>query len=456
MSAAFTSPDAWETARAVAVRTEATDTLLGVAADPRPDTLRIGPGPLHARLPDLDPDRWEFRIEGGGALAFGQPGPSLSVVPTGELYAWRGPFAAHLEPRVGVDAAPFGPVVDVVGSVGIRTPGFYARVGREPLHQGPARYGGLLATETAPSLPGFAVGGDGRIPGKADVLGRFGLSLAGGWLPGERRDVQRPAWLLLDARWAPVPWVEAGLARNAVFGGSEGGVARPIDWGQVLLPTNPHAEDDPDQSGADTDERAAWDVRITPPLGKWGVPLVDYVEVFIQHGGEDVIARRLGPVPWPSLGGSANVYGAEVAAKSWYVGGEWAVIEDDLYRWYVGHRVYHDGWTVNGQSLGHPWGGDQRTTTLRLGRATLEQPAFEARWLHVNRVLVADRVDDTVFVFPTAEVRDEFGLHGAYWLDRGGAVEVDAAAGPVSGRDFVPGADGIAWRLGASVRLRVR
>ena len=43
VSAAFAAPDAWETARAVGVRTEATDTFLGVASDPRPDTLRIGP-----------------------------------------------------------------------------------------------------------------------------------------------------------------------------------------------------------------------------------------------------------------------------------------------------------------------------------------------------------------------------------------------------------------------------
>ena len=120
-SAAFAAPDAWETARAVAVRTDATDIFLGVASDPRWDALRLAPGPLHARLPDVAPDAWTLRVEGGGAVAFGQPGPALSVVPRGDAYLWRGPFAAHLAPHVGLGVAPFGPVIDVVGSVGLRT-----------------------------------------------------------------------------------------------------------------------------------------------------------------------------------------------------------------------------------------------------------------------------------------------------------------------------------------------
>ena len=467
IAAAAPESDAYEALRTRLLRAEAVDELLGAPTDPREDAWRMRDcaacAPLLAQLTAETTARdearaWVLRVEPRVSLAIGDRTPAhadgdveaglVSARASADVRLYHGLFEAQLRPEFGIDAIRGVSALAELPEwrLGVRTHGFHATAGAASRWFGPGRDGTLLVTDHARPLPALDVGGDARLPGKADLLGRFGVSFLAGALPGARSDVDHPLWLLLDLRWAPVPWIEVGLARNAVFGGSEGGVARPIRWGQVILPTHPHVYDDPEQIEADTDERAAWDVRITPPLGRWGVPVLDYAEVAIQHGGEDVITRRGGLFPWPTLAGSANVYGAEIGALPYSAGVEVAVIEDDLYRWYVGHRVYHDGWTVDGAPIGHPNGGDQRTTTVRIGRFVDRGLAVDVLYRHTHRVDVADLVGDTLFVFPAAEVRDEIGLRGSTWLGQTARITVDLGAGPVRGRGFVPGDHDVEWR----------
>ena len=43
------------------------------------------------------------------------------------------------------------------------------------------------------------------------------------------------------------------------------------------------------------------------------------------------------------------------------VAGEGARIFDDYFRWYTGHRIYHQGFTRDGLGMGHWVGGDAMT-----------------------------------------------------------------------------------------------
>jgi hypothetical protein len=466
--------DVHDTLRAITVREARADQILGAPQGPAWDAWRWeGVAPEDADVAaaldllrsDVAPEleghaeglqRPILAVRPGVRLAVGTLAPvhaSGDVEPgllsaRAEADAWLGwgPLEARAVARAGADVAPLSAVFLPEWRVGVRTEGFVAALTQEERWFGPARHGALLYGDAARPLPAAEIGGDWRFSGKADALGRFSARALVGWLPGERRDVDRPGWLVMDARWAPIRGLELGATRNAIFGGWEDGRLRPIDVGQLLLPTDPHVEGDPDRQEADTDERASLDARVTLPVAELVGGPVDYVEAYVQHGGEDVIARRLGPVPLPSLAGAANVYGGEIAAGPWYAGVEAAVIEDDLYRWYTGHRVYHDGWTVDGVSAGHPRGGDQASTIVRLGRVAPEAISVEASWEHVRRVQVADLVQDTLFVFPTAEVADWIGVRVSRPGLRSAAWAVELQGGALRGEDFVPGADALRYR----------
>ena len=117
----------------------------------------------------------------------------------------------------------------------------------------------------------------------------------------------------MELRWQLEPVPEIGWVRTSIYGGWEEGALRPIDPLQLILPTQPHVEDDPLQLLPDTDEMAAWDIRLRFPFRTWFNVPIDHLDLYLQHGGEDVIARRLGPIPYPTLAGVANLYGTTLA-----------------------------------------------------------------------------------------------------------------------------------------------
>ncbi len=421
------------------VRLAGEDRLLGLglpaeAPEEPPVVLR----PL-ARLSegDLIPvDRWGDTEPGEASLRLGA-----------EAWAEHGILEAHALLWAGGDLAPGGAHLRAQAlRLGIRTPGFWLALAQEPRWVGPGRHGSLVLGDSGGSLPGVDLGGTWRFPGAGDVLGRFGASTSWGWIPERRHGPDYPGWLLMDLRWKPLPQVELGASRRAIFGGWEDGSLRPVDPLQLLLPSEPHVEDDPDRLLHDSDEAAAIDARLLLPVGRWLRQPVDYVELWVQHGGEDLIDSELGSLPWAQLAGVANLYGGEVVAGSLYLGSELAIIEDDSFRWYTGHRLYHDGWTLDGRSLGHPRGGDSRSWAIWLGWQ-------EASWWlegsleRVHRVLVADLVQDTVFVFPEAELRHEAHLRGSLALPDWGVFALDLGLAPVQGAAFLPGESGVEHRL---------
>ena len=308
--------------------------------------------------------REDVRVAVGDAVPDGLDGdeePGLSTTSLRlEGVAYAGPFFLDVEPELTLDAVPgVSPTARAAKLYGgVRWRGVSAGFGRRSRWLGPGRHSALLLSDNArpPWLGTVAV--DGRLPGWFDHLGRLRFEAGAGWLDQPRTDVADPGLLLMDLRWLPVPGLEIGATRLSIFGGE----GRPaVDVGQLLVPSEPHVYDDPDLSEPDQDELASIDLRVTLPVGKWlGLP-IDAVEGWWQYGGEDVIARKLGPIPYPSLAGVGNLYGAAVRVKGFEATVEYTALLDDYFRWYIGHRVYHQGFTQLGRPLGQLAGADSET-----------------------------------------------------------------------------------------------
>lgn len=425
--------------------------LAAVRADLEPELGVVEQGPAWAR------PRW--RLEPTGLLSGGELVPdyrggdeepglaSARLGAEGRLYpgifeltaAGRGRLDLPGTPVVGVDLPE--------AWAGLATHGLVMGFGLRDRHLGPGHVGSLMLTDNATPTP---LGTLAWTSPPEARLGRVHLEGGAGWIPGERRDVQRPGWLMMDLRYLPVPWVELGASRVGIFGG----VGRPTPpLGQLLLPTEPHVYDDPDRIEPDQDERAALDLRVTVPVGRLAgiassrraVDGLDTVELWWQYGGEDVIARDLGGLPYPSLAGVGNLFGAEVVAGPLVLSAEHTRLLDDYFRWYTGHRVYHDGFTRAGRSMALASGGDAISTWLAVAWEAGDQ-GVELSVEDRLRVGVIEASGSNLLALEQDERTRGLGLTGWTWTRLGwwtASVQVQR----VRGLDFVSGADGWAWRV---------
>jgi hypothetical protein len=312
---------------------------------------------------------------------------------------------------------------------------------------GPGRRGALLLTNHAAPPPMGTVAWSGPV-GHKGRWGQLRTEVSVGWMDQPREDVNRPGLLWMDARWLPIPQFEIGATRMSLFAGE----GRPTpDWGQLILPTAPHVYDDPDQELPDQDEIASLDFRGTLPLQAISKGRIDWLEGWWQYGAEDIIKREFGGVPYPSLAGIANLYGLEASTGDWLLTFEQTRLLDDYFRWYTGHRIYHDGFTQNKQPLGHPIGGDAMSFYARVGW-------FPSRWgadlwiERATRVGVIEALGSNLMTLATDEERTRVGaniwklaLDSERW--RAGYVFEH-----LTGADFVPGVESyghhvhIEWR----------
>ncbi|MFT4978185.1 MAG: hypothetical protein ACI8S6_004093, partial [Myxococcota bacterium] len=228
--------------------------------------------------------------------------------------------------------------------------------------------------------------------------------------------------------------------RVSIFGGA----GRPApSLGQLILPTDPHIYEDPDQLLPDQDELAAVDLRLLIPIR----PIDGYVEVYWQYGGEDVIARRLlDVIPYPALGGIGNLYGAELSVAPWSINVEGVRVFDDYFRWYTGHRIYHDGLTQQGRSMAYAPGGD---STGLWGAVTWLDDGTGGQLYaeQVRRIGVIAALDQNLLALGTDERRLRLGAVG--WREHGllGWWRLDASVERIRGVDFVVGAEETVWRV---------
>lgn len=426
-------------------------TTVAAKEGPTPDAVRELLAPELARA-GWSPV-WTFRPSATVAVGTLEPDEHSGDTEPGVFSArvrpavagYAGPFALRFAPDLGLD--------DLTPSVrwrvwgGVSTAHYTLGFGKQDRWIGPGRHGNLLLDSQAepPWLGSGSI--EGKLPAELAILGRFRAEIGAGWMDLPRTDVQDPGLLLMDFRWSPVPYGEIGLTRLSMFGGE----GRPaVDFGQLLVPSEPHVYDDPDLTQPDQNEQASIDLRVTLPIGKWTKGPLRYVEGWWEYGGEDMIVRHLGTVPYPALAGVANLYGGEVGIGPVTATGEVAVLMDDYFRWYVGHRVYHAGFTQDGEVLGYPSGGDARTI---YGALRWDADRWRARaWgEQVRRVCVLEVVNDHVFALPTEEHRLQFGADGGLPLRHGGHVGLGVAYAHVTGVNFVDGETADEFRVYASL-----
>lgn len=375
----------------------------------------------------------------------GDAEPGLFSPRVGVALSARAPWwEARVAPEIRVDLVGQGAVGFSNPSwwVGLNHGPLRAGFGAEPRWLGPARHSALILGDDAVPFPAGVISGEGKIP----KLGVARAEVGTGWLQEPRDDVNNPGLLWMDARWAPVPYVEIGASRASIFGGE----GRPMpSVGQLLLPLEPHVYDDPDKEEPDSDEIAALDLRVMIPLGRW-LP-IETLELWTQYGGDDMIVQRLGPLPLPSLAGIGNLFGAELGWGPLVASVEYSRLMDDYFRWYQGHRIYHDGFTQDGRSIAHLNGGDQETLWGRV-RYIPGPWAAELSGEWVRRVGVLEVVQDNVFTLPTEEERLSVGAAGWYWFKTGGRLGVGYTLEHGTGYDFVPGNDGFSHRVWVELR----
>lgn len=457
--------DAEGTARATCVRSTGADQLLG-AGEWRPPA-RVDadcvsdPGP--GLLPNREENTWSphltvrpaLTLIGGDATPDNARGDAEAGLFGARLAARAvlaaGPLALDVEPEVGLDVVPgavFTPTLRTLW-LDARWRSLSAGFGQRDRWIGPARHGALALSDNARPAWMGSLAVDGRLPGWLDRIGRFRVDLGAGWLAEPRPDVANPALLLWDLRWAPIPLLELGATRLSIFGGE----GRPaVDVGQLLLPTEPHIYEDPDQLLPDQDELAVLDARLTLPIERWTGAPIPYVEAWIQYGGEDLVMAQE-PFPYPSLAGVGNLYGGEVRVADIVVTAEYSRLMDDYFRWYVGHRVYHDGFTQNGRVMGQLGGPDSE---VMYGAVAWEGAGPRVRlWVdHTRRVGVIEAQNDRLFTFMEEERGLRVGADAQVFVDLW-TITGSYSFEHTTGDDFVPGTTADRHRVSIGLAIRI-
>jgi hypothetical protein len=440
--------DPWEDGDGWAVRTALRETpgcltVLGGGLDSAPERLVDVPVPganrsrwtsvarapawVHAEVAGATGRLTPILADGAGAAGRleGSVRPLLGAR-IADVHAWVRPSYAR-----ALDA---GAARDAEGWAGWmprgRTGDWTLGVGRRSRTFGPARFGGLARSAHPAPNP------MGELAWRSPRGGAVRAEVAVGWLDRPRRDVDRPGLLQADVRARPWEWLEVGATRVSLFGG----VGRPpVDLGQLLVPTEPHVYGDPERERPDQNELAALDARVALPAS-WRPRGVRWMEAWWQYGGEDMILEDALGVPLPGLAGVANLGGAEVAAGPLVVTMEGSRLMDDTFRWYVGHRVYHDGFRQDGNVLGVPAGPDSATWTGALGVLARGGDArVRVRASHSERVGVVETRDGAVYALSVPETTWRVGVDADVLL-RDWRVRAQAEVARTRGARFVPGA----------------
>lgn len=335
---------------------------------------------------------------------------------------YSGPMVARVRGSLGLEGVP-GVAPDAhlpEAWMGYDSGTHWLGFGQASRWMGPGQHGTLVLSDNA-TPPWMVNGGlEGRLPGVLAKAGRFRAELGVGVLQEPRDDVSLPGLLMMDVRYMPHPVFELGLSRLSIFGGED----RPaVDFGQLLVPSEPHIYDDPDKSLPDQNELAAVSLRANLPLKRWLGGPFGHLSGWWEYGGEDMIVRQLGDIDYPALAGIANLYGGELALGPVVVTGEYARLMDDRFRWYVGHRVYHDGFTQNGEVLGHHGGTDSEVLSASLA-VWGEGWRLRALGMSTRRVGVVDTQNGVVSTLrhEESQLRATAGadvLIGDFWLNAG-------------------------------------
>ncbi len=231
---------------------------------------------------------------------------------------------------------------------------WYALAGREPLWWGPGRHGSLLLSDNARPLDLIRVGNDQPVllPWVFNRVGPLHLEAFLSQIDEEDRPINEPYFAGVRVSVTPLPQLELGASRVAMFGG-HGRSVTPNTIDKVITG---RGENEDNSVG---NQQASVDLRLTLPFR------AQPVQLYGEYGGEDM---------------AGNFFSREAVLAGLYLPrvGPWARLDlriEYADTWLGGHNGHEDVWyrhglyplDYDGRIIGHHAGTDARDAYGELG-----------------------------------------------------------------------------------------
>ena len=228
--------------------------------------------------------------------------------------------------------------------------------GREALWWGPGRHGSLLLSDNARPFDLLRFGNDQPVllPWLMERLGPIRVETFLTRLEGDREGPEHPYLAGMRMTIMPLPYLELGASRVAMFGGS----GRPVDWQTGRDIMTGRGENEPAGPG---DQLASLDCRLTVP---WSA---QPFQLYGELGGEDMagffFSRQayLAGVYLPRLG-PASLLDLRVE----FADTDYSRREGYPRTWYT-HGTYTEGYTYDDRFIGHHAGTDAQDLYAEVG-----------------------------------------------------------------------------------------
>jgi len=285
----------------------------------------------------------------------------------------------------------------------VRLGSFSIEGGRDNITFGPGEWGLLLSSHAEPFwLLKF------QNDAPLNLFGRWSFVLLNGWLHDRRADHSNPQLFAGRVVYQPFGWLEIGVARTELYGGSGRPVYKVHEFPEVVF----GGHDNVPYSRFDNDGYAAIDFTFSLPIERWTAGKIRSLRFYFQEAGTDIAAPwqpedRTFTFPWIffHLFERAYLIGATMSLDKHFFRLEYTKTALNFY-W---HHLYpSDGYTYRGFSLGHP-----------LGR-NFQSIFFKHRWLASRFLTLEYRVG--LYQLPAHAAPDhknEFALSPLFTLRNG-------------------------------------
>lgn len=277
--------------------------------------------------------------------------------------------------------------------------------GRDSVNLGPGEYGMLLSSNAEPFWM-LKFQNDEPI----EFYGKWSFMLLNGWLFDRRADHSDPQLFAARVVYQPAGWVEIGVTRTELYGGSGRPTYKIHEMAEVLF----GGKDNVPSGKFDNDGYAGIDLTFSLPMERWTGGKVKSLRFYFQESGTDISAPWqpedvIFTVPWLffHLFERAYTMGLTMSLADHFFRLEYAKTALSFYR----HHMYkQEGYTYKGFSLGHP-----------LGR-NFQNIFFKHRWFAADWLTLEYRLG--LYQFPAHSAPDhhnEFALNPMFTV-KGGAT----------------------------------
>jgi len=219
-------------------------------------------------------------------------------------------------------------------------------IGKDSQWWGPGYHGSLLLSNNAEPFTMVRLENPEPVllPWILKYLGPFRWTFFVTKLEHDRRDVGEPFFWGMRIDFKPHPYVEIGLQRTAILGGS----GRPSGFDAWWHSLTGSGENKAGEAG---DQKAGFDVKVTMPFR------LQPVQVYAEIDGEDEANGLPSRVAY--LGGIylPRILNAErVGLRVEYATNR---LNNNGSQWYD-HHIYTSGYTYDGRIIGHHMGSDSK------------------------------------------------------------------------------------------------